>query len=1115
MNKGREQGTGLAFRRGFLFMLLMLTAIALGACSAKTTDETSGKTVDEVVEKSAAEVQDDLPRITISDDISGWGSETRDAPNTTDGPSTQGEGGTAQNPIVAAQSAGLPREPKEYTVMVYLVGSDLEANSGRASRDLQEMLSSGVDASRVNVVVFTGGSQYWHANIPNDRNCVIDITSGKGNVVAATNDLLNMGQASTLSSFVSWATSNYPARHSALVLWDHGKGPSGGACFDQLHDYDSLSLDEMSQAMRDAGFGADRKLDWVGFDACLMASLESMQTWQDYARYFVGSQEVEDAHGWSYAFLNVLNRTSDASQVVRAIVDEFGSYSSLQGGVGRSAYTLSAVDLSRVGEVERALEALSETLLLDLASQDLASLASAREQCRSFGTALETVGGAGLVDLVDLANRLVGEHPLVAQALVSAANRAVVANVTNVSDAHGISLCFPHESGREDLPVVEGSYGRMLDAYGTRGEYARVVDWTLGEFRKEADTASLALSTEQAQGLALARYSILRDLGDGSYVPVVTNVHVDVDNDGVVRVPLNPALIVSRADHLALPVRQLRADSSRQEYVCPMAYLLPAPELVDGLLGASPISLSVVVDSQTGEVSSTWASYVNAELGLSGHDAVDLGEYRELMHYFWRPLTPKRDDAGSLLPHAQWESKKGKTISSTSTLSGDVSFATRHTRDLSKGYVLQVVLTDLAGNQHGSELLALDGIERKETSCEVPGGSLTFALYGDHAEWTGCVGELETIVVPEQVEGLPVTAVADGTLEWETHALSLTLPSSVKTIGSGALNLIRATHIDLGEGVEEIGDRSLCYADVQELRLPSRLRRIGDASLRRLGVAMLRIPASVEHVGEAALTGCEDLVAYDVDASCKAVRVTDGVLFSADGATLMAFPAGRTGAYQVPAGTKKIGYGAFSSTVLESVVFPEGLVEIDNCAFYWTVFEIPQPLASIRLPKSLQRLGSYAFGCDTHGSSLAKAPLMETLRLGSELRSVGTGAFSGINVARIEVDDANPAFSSPGGFLANKAGDTILQAPEGMGHTVVVPQGITAIRSGAFCNYEEGTEFVLPSSLTYISEDAFNAHFAQDGRQVWDISIHCEAGSVAEEFARVHGIPCDNQYDPQ
>ncbi len=1092
-------------------MLLVLVALELGACSAKTVD----KTTDEAVDKGAVEAQDDLSQITSSDDICGWGSETRDAPNATDGPSSQGEGGTVQDPIVAARSADLPREPKEYTVMVYLVGSDLEANSGRASRDLQEMLSSGVDASRVNVVVFTGGSQYWHANIPNDRNCVLDIASGKGNVVATTNDLLNMGQASTLATFVSWATSNFPARHSALVLWDHGKGPSGGACFDQLHDYDSLSLGEMSQAMRDAGFGADRKLDWVGFDACLMASLESMQAWQDYARYFVGSQEVEDAHGWSYAFLDVLNRTSDAPQVVQAIVDEFGAYASLQEGVGRSAYTLSAVDLSRVGEVERALDALSETLLADLTAQDLAPLASAREQCRSFGTTLETAGGAGLVDLVDLSNHLVGEHPQSAQALVDAANRAVVANATNVSGAHGISLCFPQTSEQKDLPVLEGPYDKMLDAYGTRGEHARAVDWTLGEFREEADTASLALSAEQAQGLALARYSILRDLGDGSYVPVVTNVHVVVGTDGVVRVPLNPALIVSSADQLALPVRQLRADSGRREYVCPMAYLLPAPELVDGLLGAAPISLSVVVDSQTGEVSNTWASHANAELGLSGHDEVDLGEYRALMHYFWRPLTPRRDDAGALLPHAQWESQTGKAITSTSLLSGEVSFATRHTRDLDKGYVVQVVLTDLAGDQHGSELLALDGIECKEANCPVPGGSLTFALYDDHAEWTGYVGELETIVVPEQVEGLPVTSVADGTLDWDTHVLSLTLPSSVTTIGSGALNLIHAAHMDLGEGVEEIGDRSLCYANIQELRLPSRLRSIGDASLRRLGVTTLRIPTSVEHVGEAALTGCEDLVAYDADASCKAVRVADGVLFSADGGTLKAFPAGRTGEYQAPAGTKKIGYGAFCSTVLESVTFPEGLVEIDNCAFYWTVFEIPQPLASIHLPKSLRQLGSYAFGCDTHGSSLDKAPLMEMLRLGSELRSVGTGAFSGINVARIEVDDANPAFSSPGGFLANKAGDTILQAPEGMGHTVVVPQGITAIQPDAFRSYEEGTEFVLPSSLTYISEDAFRMHFAQDGHKVWDISIHCEKGSVAEEFARVHGIPCDNQYDPQ
>ena len=47
------------------------------------------------------------------------------------------------------------------TIMVYMVGSDLESEYGNGSIDLSEMMDSGVDTDHNNIVVYTGGASEW------------------------------------------------------------------------------------------------------------------------------------------------------------------------------------------------------------------------------------------------------------------------------------------------------------------------------------------------------------------------------------------------------------------------------------------------------------------------------------------------------------------------------------------------------------------------------------------------------------------------------------------------------------------------------------------------------------------------------------------------------------------------------------------------------------------------------------------------------------------------------------------------------------------------------------------------------------------------------------------
>jgi len=112
-----------------------------------------------------------------------------------------------------------------------------------------------------------------------------------------------MGDAQTLKDFLAFAKENYPAKRTAVVFWNHGGGSVSGAAFDELYGMDSLSLAEMYQAFSEV-FGENpenQPVDIVGFDTCLMATVDTAYTFSDIGKYLVASQELEPGNGWLYS----------------------------------------------------------------------------------------------------------------------------------------------------------------------------------------------------------------------------------------------------------------------------------------------------------------------------------------------------------------------------------------------------------------------------------------------------------------------------------------------------------------------------------------------------------------------------------------------------------------------------------------------------------------------------------------------------------------------------------------------------------------------------------------------------------------------------------------------
>jgi len=342
------------------------------------------------------------------------------------------------------------------TVMVYMCGTDLESRGGMATNDLMEMAAATL-SDNVNVIVYTGGCKNWKNSIVSSSVNQIYKVVGGGKLECLEN---NMGTAAmtdpkTLESFIDYAHSNYPANRNILIFWDHGGGSVSGYGYDEKNpNSGSMDLAEISSALKNSGI----KYDFIGFDACLMGSLETDLMAAKYADYLIGSEETEPGIGWYYTdWLTALSANTSMStlDIGKQIIDDFVDTCARQCAGQKT--TLSLVDLSElqetVGDEFRAFCSDTQGLIT---SGDYASVSDARTGSREFATSSH-------IDQIDMVNfaRLVGtdEGDALAKVLLS----AVKYNRTsgNMTNAYGISIYFPYNSRSAKVDKAVSTYEKI------------------------------------------------------------------------------------------------------------------------------------------------------------------------------------------------------------------------------------------------------------------------------------------------------------------------------------------------------------------------------------------------------------------------------------------------------------------------------------------------------------------------------------------------------------------------------------------------------------------------------------------------------------------------------
>jgi hypothetical protein len=393
-----------------------------------------------------------------------------------------------------------------WTWMVYMAGdNNLEHYGGQ---DLTEMKAVGSTPEVAIVAQFDrqspGDTQRYYLH----RGTALEEDVVPGQKLGET----NTGDPRDLAQFIHWAISAYPAERYALIIWNHGtgwkeddiyqravrqgwhraydrsrlaalvrrvsgcvKGPlfitTLGAVLAHGIAYDDTSADfldnsELKRAL-DAGllFGAVDRLDLLGFDACLMAMLETAYQVKGFARWLVASQETEPGDGWPY--LPILRRlvaqpTLDGLELARGIPSAY-----IESYAPDANLTLSVMDLDQCWPVTEALSSLSRYALDHLADCELIIGRAARQASKFTDPDYK--------DLYDLCQQI--------------AERAAAVPELRARALAVMALLSPPEEGK--LVVEERRQGaRMVGAHGvsiyypTRG---------MSPFYKRLDFASESL----------------------------------------------------------------------------------------------------------------------------------------------------------------------------------------------------------------------------------------------------------------------------------------------------------------------------------------------------------------------------------------------------------------------------------------------------------------------------------------------------------------------------------------------------------------------------------------------------------------------------------------------
>ena len=368
----------------------------------------------------------------------------------------------------------------EWAIYLYLCGSDLESEYGAATNDLAELLEVQLPEN-VKVVIQTGGANQWQNEFVSSEFLERYVYDSNGLQLVDQQPLASMGSQEALSDFLAFAKENYPSDKTAFMFWNHGGGSVAGAAFDQIYSGDGLTLDEMYLAF-DANYELSEEnppFELIGFDTCLMATVDVAYTYSDIGKYLVASQELEPGNGWYYTGWGEAlaeDPTMDGLEFGKVICDSYQEGCELVGT--QDEITLSVTNLSKIPEFIRAYDQFGKEALIS-STQDpsffsnFGRIAFATE---NYGGNTKEQGFTNMVDLGHLARQSADMLPKTSASILASLEDCVEYKVNGPyrAEATGLSCYYSFNGDVNDfnkyVGIGAGEAFKYYYAYGLTGE---------------------------------------------------------------------------------------------------------------------------------------------------------------------------------------------------------------------------------------------------------------------------------------------------------------------------------------------------------------------------------------------------------------------------------------------------------------------------------------------------------------------------------------------------------------------------------------------------------------------------------------------------------------------
>lgn len=421
------------------------------------------------------------------------------------------------------------------TLFIYMCGSNLETKQGLAGKNIDEILSANI-GNDVDVVIETGGAQTWRSHdIDNSAIQRYEVKDGNLKLIE-TLDNANMGEAETLTDFLTWGQENYPTNHNMLVLWDHGGGSAKGVCFDENYGFDALTLPELKTAFDEAELNT--KFDIIGFDACLMATIETADYIKDFARYLVASEEIVPSGGWDYkAVVESYSSKEDPTEVGKDICDSF--MAKCEKSKKADISTLSVIDLSGLEPIFERLDSLGRDLSEYVGKDNAFSkvIASAK-RCEKFGYDSVFSGSSNMIDFLDFTKLLALSDFDEFAKMYEIVEAAVVYSVTaEERNNGGISFYYPIDYNEKEIAEyislgISEPYNAFLSTYYLNAPKQTVAFSDKGSVA-ENGAFKVSLTPESKKYLSTVTYHLIERDVDGTERILYSDIDFESDWDSL------------------------------------------------------------------------------------------------------------------------------------------------------------------------------------------------------------------------------------------------------------------------------------------------------------------------------------------------------------------------------------------------------------------------------------------------------------------------------------------------------------------------------------------------------------------------------------------------------